>query len=111
MILVNKNSQELIEACTGGGVSCVTWEELIIGYTNEANDAHPLQIRFGERLKDPYATALVNYLNGIDLKFLTENITEGDRTLVLIMDPTSWPVAVMGTKAIVTNSVQKVKNN
>lgn len=105
----NKNSQALIEACTGGGVSCVTWEELITAYTNEAKDAHPLQIRFGERLKDPDAAALVNYLNGTDLKFLQENITQGDRTLVVIMDPSSWPVAVMGAKAIVTNSVTRGK--
>ncbi|EQB1259375.1 contact-dependent inhibition toxin CdiA, partial [Escherichia coli] len=30
----NKNSKELAEACTGGGVACVTWEELIQGGTN-----------------------------------------------------------------------------
>ncbi len=36
----NKNSKELAEACTGGGVACVTWEELIQGATNVANDAH-----------------------------------------------------------------------
>ncbi|MCV4566633.1 VENN motif pre-toxin domain-containing protein, partial [Escherichia coli] len=30
----NKNSKELAEACTGGGVACVTWEELIQGSTN-----------------------------------------------------------------------------
>ena len=27
----NKNSKELINACSGGGVACVTWEELIQG--------------------------------------------------------------------------------
>ncbi|ENU1227273.1 hemagglutinin repeat-containing protein [Providencia rettgeri] len=105
----NKNSQELIEACTGGGVSCVSWEEMIIGYTNVANDEHPLQIRLDEKLKDPEAAALVNYLNGTDLKFLKDNITEGDRVLDIVMTPTSWPVMVLGTKNILTNSVTKGK--
>ncbi|MEG7475800.1 VENN motif pre-toxin domain-containing protein, partial [Serratia marcescens] len=100
----NKNSKELIDACSGGGVACVTWEELIQGATNVANDAHPSQIRLDEKLKDPSAAALVNYLNGTDLKFLKDNITTGDRLLSVISDPTSWPVAVMGGKAIITNT-------
>ena len=100
----NKNSKELIEACSGGGVACVTWEELIQGATNVANDAHPSQIRLDEKLKDPDAAALVNYLNGTDLKFLKDNITTGDRVLSVISDPTLWPVAIMGAKAIITNN-------
>lgn len=96
----NKNSKELMEACTGGGVGCVTWEELIQGATNVANDAHPSQFRLDEKLKDPDAAALVNYLNGADLKFLKDNITQGDRLLSVISDPTSWPVAVMGGKRL-----------
>ena len=68
----------------------------IQGATNVANDAHPSQFRLDERLKDPDAAALVNYLNGTDLKFLKDNITQGDRLLSVISDPTSWPVAVMG---------------
>ncbi|MCP5640003.1 hypothetical protein NL289_25945, partial [Klebsiella pneumoniae] len=53
--------------------------------------------------------ALVNYLNGTDLKFLQENITSGDRLLSVITDPTSWPVLVMGGKAIITNTVTNGK--
>ncbi|WP_258368650.1 VENN motif pre-toxin domain-containing protein [Serratia marcescens] len=105
----NKNSKELINACSGGGVACVTWEELIQGATNVANDAHPSQIRLDEKLKDPSAAALVNYLNGTDIKFLKDNITTGDRLLSVISDPASWPVAVMGGKAIITNTVTKDK--
>lgn len=105
----NKNSKELIDACTGGGVACVTWEELIQGATNVANDAHPSQFRLDEKLKDPDAAALVNYLNGTDLKFLQENITTGDRVLSVVSDPTSWPVIVMGGKAIITNTVTNGK--
>lgn len=60
------------------------------------NDAYPSQFRLDEKLKDPDAAALVNYLNGADLKFLKDNITQGDRLLSVISDPTSWPVAVMG---------------
>lgn len=105
----NQNSQELIEACTGGGVACVTWEEIVMGHTNVANDEHPLQIRLTEKLKDPDAAALVNYLNGTDLKFLKDNITEGDRVLDVVMTPTSWPIMVLGTKNILTNSVTKRK--
>lgn len=85
-------------------MACVTWEELIQGATNVANDAHPSQIRLDEKLKDPDAAALVNYLNGTDLKFLKDNITTGDRVLSVISDPTSWPVAIMGAKAIITNN-------
>lgn len=81
----NKNSKELIEACTGGGVACVSWQELIQGATNVANDANPHQIRLDEKLKDPSAAALVNYLNGTDLKFLADNITTGDRILDVVM--------------------------
>lgn len=99
----------MIEACTGGGVSCVSWEEMIMGYTNVANDEHPLQIRLDEKLKEPEAAALVNYLNGTDLKFLKDNITEGDRVLDVVMTPTSWPIMVLGTKNILTNSVTKGK--
>ncbi|POU42131.1 filamentous hemagglutinin [Pantoea sp. PSNIH3] len=105
----NKNSKELQEACTGGGVNCVTWEELIQGATNVANDAHSSQFRIDEKLKDPDAAALVNYLNSTDLKFLKDNITTGDRVMDLIMTPANWPVAIMGGKAIVTNAVNNTK--
>jgi len=105
----NKNSKELVEACTGGGVTCVSWQELIQGYTNVANDANPYQIRLDEKLKDPSAEALVNYLNGTDLKFLHDNITTGDRVMDVVMTPTSWPVAVMGGKAIISNGFNKGK--
>ncbi len=105
----NKNSKELIEACTGGGVACVSWQELIQGATNVANDANPHQIRLDEKLKDPSAAALVNYLNGTDLKFLEDNITTGDRIMDVVMTPTSWPVAIMGGKAIITNAVNNTK--
>ncbi|AEG96723.1 Protein PalA [Klebsiella aerogenes] len=105
----NKKSKELQEACTGGGVRCVSWQELIQGATNVANDANPHQIRLDEKLKDPSAAALVNYLNGVDLKFLQDNITQGDRILSVVMDPTSWPVAIMGGKAIITNTVNNTK--
>ncbi|MCT6078092.1 hypothetical protein MTQ50_26375, partial [Escherichia coli] len=104
--------KELAEACTGGGVACVTWEELIQGSTNVANvanDPHSGQFRLDEKLKDPDAVAIVNYLNGSDLKFLKDNITEGDRLLSVISDPTSWPVAVMGGKAFITNAVNNTK--
>ena len=100
----NKNSKELVEACTGGGVACVTWEELLQAGTNVALDANKHQIRLSEKLKDPDAAALVKYLNGTDLKFLKDNITVGDRVMDVIITPTSWPVAVMGGKAIITNS-------
>ncbi|MGR2858993.1 Contact-dependent inhibitor A, partial [Erwinia sp. 1181_3] len=100
----NKNSNELVMACTGGGIACVTWEELIQADTNVALDANKHQIRLSEKLKDPDAAAIVKYLNGTDLKFLKDNITTGDRVMDVIMTPTSWPVAVMGGKAIITNS-------
>jgi filamentous hemagglutinin len=87
----------------------VTWQELIQGATNVANDADPSQFRLDEKLKDPDAAALVNYLNGTDLKFLEDNITTGDRLLSVISDPTSWPVAIMGGKAIITNAVNNTK--
>ncbi len=105
----NKNSKELVDACSGGGIACVTWEELLQGATNVANDANASQFRLDEKLKDPEAAALVNYLNGTDLKFLQENITSGDRLLSVITDPTSWPVLVMGGKAIITNTVTNGK--
>lgn len=84
----NGNSKELWEACTGGGIACVTWEEMIQGATNVANDAHPSQFRIDEKLKDPDAAALVNYLNETDLKFLKDNITTGDRVLSVVSNPT-----------------------
>ena len=86
----------------------MAWQELIRGATNVANDANPSQIRLDEKLKDPSAAA-VNYLNGTDLKFLEENITTGDRMMSVVMDPTSWPVAIMGGKAIITNAVNNTK--
>ncbi len=105
----NQNSMELQKACTGGGVACVTWQELIQGVTNVANDVHSYQSRLDEKLKDPSAAALVNYLNGTDLKFLEDNITTGDRVMSVVMDPTSWPVAIMGGEAIISNGLNKGK--
>lgn len=105
----NKNSKELVEACTGGGVKCVTWEELVQADTNVALDENKHQIRLSDKLKDPDAAALVKYLNGSDLKFLQDNITTGDRIMDVILTPTSWPVAVMGGKAIITNTVNNSK--
>jgi filamentous hemagglutinin len=105
----NKNSKELADACTGGGIACVTWEEVIQANTNVARDADPAQFRLSEKLKDPDAAALVNYLNGSDLKFLKDNITTEDRVLSVAIDPTSWPALVMGGKAIITNGVTKGK--
>ena len=105
----NKNSQELKAACTGGGVTCVTWEELIQADTNVARDENPGQFRLSEKLKDPSAAALVNYLNGADLKFLKDNISSGDRVMAVVMDPASWPTIVMGGRAILTNAVNNTK--
>ncbi|MBU9822653.1 VENN motif pre-toxin domain-containing protein [Rahnella sp. BCC 1045] len=105
----NKNSKELVEACTGGGVACITWEELIQADTNVALDANEHQVRLNEKLKDPDAAAIVKYLNGSDLKFLKDNITTGDRVMDVVMTPTSWPIAVMGGKAIITNAVNNTK--
>ncbi len=105
----NKNSKELKEACTGGGVACVTWEELIQADTNVARDKNPGQFRLSEKLKDPSAAALVNYLNGADLKFLKDNISSGDRVMAVVMDPTSWPTIIMGGRAILTNAVNNTK--
>jgi filamentous hemagglutinin len=105
----NKNSKELKDACTGGGVTCVTWEELIQADTNVALDADRHQVRLSEKLKDPDAAAIVKYLNGSDLKFLKDNITTGDRVMDVVLTPTSWPVALMGGKAIITNAVNNTK--
>jgi len=85
-------------------VVCVSWEEMVQAETNVALDADKHQIRLSEKLKDPDAAALVKYLNGTDLKFLKDNITTGDRVMDVVMTPTSWPVAIMGGKAIITNS-------
>ena len=105
----NKNSKELAEACAGGGVTCVTWEELVQADTNVALDENKHQIRLRDKLKDPDAAAVVKYLNGSDLKFLKDNITTGDRVMDVVMTPTSWPVAIMGGKAIITNAVNNTK--
>ncbi|SPP31980.1 hypothetical protein ARAF_1649 [Arsenophonus endosymbiont of Aleurodicus floccissimus] len=83
-------------------------EKLITGYINEASDTHPLHIKLDEKLKDPNAAAIVNYLNEIDLKFLQKSITEGDRTLLVII-PDLLAGNRDGKKVIVTNSVTKGK--
>jgi filamentous hemagglutinin len=62
-----------------------------------------------EKLKDPDAAAIVKYRNGSDLKFLKDNITTGDRVMDVVLTPTSWPVAIMGGKAIITNAVNNTK--
>lgn len=105
----NKNSKELAEACTGGGVACVSWEELVQAETNIALDADKHQVRLGDKLKDPDAAAIVKYLNGSDLKFLKDNITKSDRFMDVVMNPTSWPVVIMGGKAIMTNAMNNTK--
>ncbi|MCF5879441.1 hemagglutinin repeat-containing protein [Aeromonas veronii] len=105
----NENSKKLANSCTGGGVTCVSWEEIIQANTNIAMDADPQQIRLSEKLKDPDAAAIVKYLNGTDLKFLKDNITTGDRVMDVVLTPTSWPVALMGGKAIITNGVKNTK--
>ncbi|MFM5342616.1 hemagglutinin repeat-containing protein [Aeromonas veronii] len=105
----NENSKKLANSCTGGGVTCISWEELIQANTNVAMDADPQQIRLSKKLKDPDAAAIVKYLNGTDLKFLKDNITTGDRVMDVVLTPTSWPVALMGGKAIITNAANNSK--
>ncbi|WP_241593349.1 hypothetical protein [Rosenbergiella epipactidis] len=77
--------------------------------TNVALDADRYQVRLSEKLKDPDAAAIVKYLNGTDLKFLKDNITTGDRVMDVVLTPTSWPVVIMGGKAIITNAVNNTK--
>ncbi len=52
---------------------------------------------------------MIEYLNGMDLKFLKENISTTDRVLSVVSDPTSWPVIVMGAKSIITGASGKEK--
>jgi filamentous hemagglutinin len=105
----NKNSKELAEACTGGGVACVTWEELIRASTNVAMDENGFQVRVSEKLKDSGVSALVEYLNSKDLKFLNENLSTTDRILSVVGDPTNWPAIVMGAKSFITGANGKEK--
>ncbi|WP_443256037.1 hemagglutinin repeat-containing protein [Xenorhabdus sp. IM139775] len=103
----NKNSAELQEKCSGGGITCVTYEDLIQANTNVALDEGSLQIRLSEKLKDPDAIKIVQYLNGRDLQFLKDNITTSNRTAAVVLDPTSWPVMVFGAKAMIQGAKGK----
>ncbi|MCW7763098.1 hemagglutinin repeat-containing protein [Photorhabdus luminescens] len=103
----NKNSAELEEKCKGGGITCVTYEEIIQANTNVALDEGSLQIRLSEKLKDPDAIKIVQYLNGKDLQFLKDNITTSDRVAAVALDPTSWPVMVFGAKAMIQGAKGK----
>ncbi|MDC9616315.1 hemagglutinin repeat-containing protein, partial [Xenorhabdus khoisanae] len=103
----NKNSAELQEKCSGGGITCVTYEDLIQANTNVALDEGSLQIRLSEKLKDPDAIKIVQYLNGKDLQFLKDNITTSDRVAAVALDPTSWPVMVFGAKAMIQGAKGK----
>ncbi|WP_053014222.1 MULTISPECIES: hemagglutinin repeat-containing protein [Xenorhabdus] len=103
----NKNSAELQEKCSGGGITCVTYEDLIQANTNVAFDEGSLQIRLSEKLKDPDAIKIVQYLNGKDLQFLKDNITTSDRVAAVALDPTSWPVMVFGAKAMIQGAKGK----
>lgn len=87
----------------------MTWEELIRASTSVAMDENGLQVRMSDKLKDPGASALLEYLNGKDLKFLNENISTMDRVLSVVSDPTSWPVIVMGAKSFITGANGKEK--
>ncbi|WP_350307427.1 hemagglutinin repeat-containing protein [Photorhabdus viridis] len=103
----NKNSAELEEKCKGGGITCVTYEEIIQVNTNVALDEGSLQIRLSEKLKDPDAIKIVQYLNGKDLQFLKDNITTSNRVAAVALDPTSWPVMVFGAKAMIQGAKGK----
>ncbi|MCA6221772.1 hypothetical protein [Photorhabdus antumapuensis] len=103
----NKNSAELEEKCKGGGITCVTYEEIIQANTNVALDEGSLQIRLSEKLKDPDSIKIVQYLNGNDLQFLKDNITTSDRVAAVALDPTSWPVMVFGAKAMIQGAKGK----
>ncbi|PHM72088.1 hypothetical protein [Xenorhabdus kozodoii] len=103
----NKNSAELEEKCKGGGITCVTYEEIIQANTNIALDEGSLQIRLSEKLKDPDAIKIVQYLNGKDLQFLKDNITTSNSVAAVALDPTSWPVMVFGAKAMIQGAKGK----
>ncbi|MCT8354586.1 VENN motif pre-toxin domain-containing protein, partial [Photorhabdus kayaii] len=103
----NKNSAELEEKCKGGGITCVTYEEIIQANTNIALDEGSLQIRLSEKLKDPDTIKIVQYLNGKDLQFLKDNITTSNRVAAVALDPTSWPVMVFGAKAMIQGAKGK----
>ncbi|WP_323865987.1 hypothetical protein, partial [Xenorhabdus cabanillasii] len=60
-----------------------------------------------EKLKDPDAIKIVQYLNGKDLQFLKDNITTSDRVAAVALDPTSWPVMVFGAKAMIQGAKGK----
>lgn len=97
----NERSKELVDACTGGGVACVTWEELIIANANVALDTDGIQIRSSKKLKDKDATDIVNYLNSVDIKFLQDNITKTDRFIDVATDPVTWISLGLGARAII----------
>ncbi|GAB7541186.1 hypothetical protein [Cupriavidus sp. 8B] len=107
--LSNKNSAELEKKCGSGGIVCVSYEELIKGYANVALDENSSQVRLSEKLKDPDAIALVKYLNGKDLAALHDNISTTDRVMAVVIDPTSWPVIVMGGRGIIAGASGKEK--
>lgn len=101
LAISNERSKELVDACTGGGVACVSWEEIIQANSTIAGSGNPLKDYFNAKLKNPEAASLVKYLASVDLKFLNDNITETDRVLEVATDITSWPLIVLGGRSII----------
>jgi hypothetical protein len=83
LAISNKNSRELRQMCTGGGIACVQHEELIQVYFHGAG-----------KLIDPDALSTTQTLNSLDLQFLHENISETDRFLFGVLD--NLPFSVLG---------------
>ncbi len=102
-----KNSSELSDKCSSGGVVCVSYEEVLKAATNVALDEDSQQFRMGDKLKDQDVITLVKYLNGKDLEMLSSNISTADRVMAVVIDPFSWPMIFMGGKALITGAGSK----
>lgn len=105
----NEHSKKLQEQCANGGMLCVTYEEFVEAGFNFAKGPADGQFYFGELMKDEHAKALAQILNGADLQFLKDHISTTDRVLAVVIQPTSWPFMIFGTRNILVNTATKGK--
>ena len=105
----NENRRKLKNKCSDGGIVCVAYEEMIEASTNSVMAKYDSsgRIYLGKKVDNDEVIDVVKYLNFSDLDYLKKNISTTDRVLNTVVDPTSWPLVIFGTRDLLINTTKE----
>ena len=105
----NEYRRKLKNKCSDGGIVCVAYEEMIEASTNSVMAKYDSsgRIYLGKKVDNDEVIDVVKYLNFSDLDYLKKNISTTDRVLNTVVDPTSWPLVIFGTRDLLINTTKE----